>query len=76
MMLHLRCPECLTWIVGSFGPEHVAELDKELVRTRETMLEAYDRLVRENMRELAERFHQAFQLDLIGPDDFAPAVRA
>jgi hypothetical protein len=70
-MLHLRCPECLDWIVGRFEPEHVAELDDELVKCREAMLAAYERLVRENMRELAERFHRAFELDLIGPDDFA-----
>jgi hypothetical protein len=73
-MLHLRCPECLTWIVGSFDPERVAALDDELVKRREAMLAAYDGLVKENMRELADRFHQAMELDLIGPDDFAPRL--
>lgn len=72
MMLHLRCPECLTWIVGNFEAERVAALDEELVKRREALLSAYDRVVRANMSELAERFRQALELDLIGPDDFAP----
>jgi hypothetical protein len=71
LMLHLRCPECLAWIVGSFAPERIAALDDELVRCRELLIAAYDRVVKENMRELAERFRQALELDLIGPDDFA-----
>lgn len=74
-MLHLRCPECLAWIVGSFAPERVAELDDELVKSRESILATYDAVVRENMSELAERFRQALELDLIGPEDFAPLRR-
>jgi len=75
LMLHLRCPECLVWIVGSFEPEVVAELDDELLRTRQEILATYEAVVRANMEELSERFRKALELDLIGPDDFASALR-
>jgi hypothetical protein len=75
LMLHLRCPECLTWVVGSFEPEVIAELDDELLKTRKSILATYQAVVRANMEELADRFRTALELDLIGPDDFAPTLR-
>jgi hypothetical protein len=75
LMLHLRCPECQIRMVGSFEPARVARFDEQLVRARQRLEAGYLALVRENMRELVERFAHALELDLIGPDDFRPDRR-
>jgi hypothetical protein len=72
LMLQLRCPECQIRMVGSYEAKHVASFDEHLVRARRRLEAEYLKLVRANMRELAERFARAFELDLIGPDDFGP----
>jgi hypothetical protein len=73
VMLQLRCPECLGWVVGSFRPEQVEQLDQELVNGRRVIVAFYHDLVRRNMEDLAKVFGAALELDLIGPDDFAPS---
>jgi hypothetical protein len=74
LLLHLRCPECQLWRVGDFEHRHVAEYDDNLVRGRQQIESQYTALVRHNMEELAERLARALELDLIGPDDFAPSA--
>jgi hypothetical protein len=70
LMLQLRCPECHIRMVGSYEAHHVALFDEHLVRARRRLEAEYLKLVRSNMRELADQFARAFELDLIGPDDF------
>jgi hypothetical protein len=76
LLLYMRCPECDARMVGSFDHERVAAYDVEAVRARAEMQSAFERLVRENMQELADRFAVALALDLIGPDDFARRAEA
>jgi hypothetical protein len=71
VLLHLRCPECEILMVANLCQAEVAALDDDMVQARETLLRAYDLIVRENMGELADRFEVALARDLIGPDDFA-----
>jgi len=73
--LSLRCPECMTFRAGIFSDEEVHELDRVLVRGRSEVRAIYRRVLRDNMyRELAA-LTRALELDLIGPDDFAPPRR-
>jgi hypothetical protein len=76
LVLHLRCPECMVFMTGSFEPERVAEYDAALVRGRASIVADYEAIVRHNMKELCRSFQQALELDLIGPDDFAVGLRA
>jgi hypothetical protein len=71
LVLHLRCPECMVFMSGSFEPERVAEYDAALVRGRASILADYEAIVRHNMKQLSQSFERALELDLIGPDDFA-----
>ncbi len=75
LMLHLRCAECQLFMVGSFDHGRVAAYDKEQVQARRSIESDYASVVRRNMEELAERLALALDMDLIGPDDFAPATR-
>jgi hypothetical protein len=72
IVIHLRCPECLVLTSESFGQRQVQELDGVLVRNRNAVIADYQLLVRHNMSELLHSFGRALELDLIGPDDFAP----
>jgi hypothetical protein len=56
----------------SLGQRQVQELDSALVRNRNAVIAEYQLVVRHNMSELLHSFRRAFELDLIGPDDFAP----
>ena len=78
LILNLRCPECHAYSENRFEYSRAAVYDEALVRYRRALLADYETLVRHNMRELADRFRQALELDLIGADDFAvpqPAQR-
>ena len=72
--LHLRCPECLTRTSGRFEQERVAAYDASLVSGRQAVLDSYESMVRRNMEVLIDRFVLALEHDLIGPEDFAPAL--
>jgi hypothetical protein len=74
LLLHLRCPECQLWMVGSFEQSRVAAYDEEQMRARRLIEADYATVVRRNMEDLAERLARCFEMDLIGPDDFAPAA--
>ena len=54
----------------------VAELDRQQTASRAALVAAYERSVTESMEALTSCLVRALQLDLVGPDDFAPARRA
>ena len=70
--LRLRCPECLAAIEGTFPPERVRELDRELASGRALVRDAYERAVRRHMYRELQALRTALALDLIGADDFRP----
>ena len=71
ILLQLRCPECEVVIVANLGEREVETFDEQMVAARDALLRVYDSIVRENMRDLADRFAVALALDLVGPDDFS-----
>jgi hypothetical protein len=70
LYLRLRCPECQMLMSGTFQQERVAAYDAALVEGKETLVADYEAVVRHNMKELAELFRRALELDLVGADDF------
>jgi hypothetical protein len=72
--LHLRCPECLARTTGRYEQGRVAAYDEALVSGREAIVASYEAMVRKNMEDLVEHFVLALEHDLIGPEDFAPAL--
>ena len=73
VMLHLHCPECMSWSEESFDQDRVAAYDEEVLRRREVLEHQYREMVRANMTDLADCFAQALALDLIDADDFRRA---
>ena len=73
--LTLRCPECNSWMSGTFSAERVRELDREQVGARSALRAAYEQAAARNMRSALDTLHSAFERDLIGADDFAPPAR-
>ena len=72
MLVDLRCPECFIWMQECCTRGELAELDKLQAASREQLVEAYERSVTESMEALATCLGAAFELDLVGADDFAP----
>jgi hypothetical protein len=72
VLVDLRCPECLQWRQGAFSRAEMAALDREQAAARQTLVDAYEGLVTESMEALVHCFGRALDLDLVGPDDFAP----
>lgn len=66
----MRCPDCDARHEGVFGRALVERLDDELDRASAALLSDYRRLVHANMSEEVELLTQAFELDLIGAEDF------
>jgi hypothetical protein len=75
ILLELRCPECLAYMVGSFAPDRVRELDRTLTDGRRAMRASYERLVASNMRSALEAFSAALDRDLIDASDFSLSSR-
>jgi hypothetical protein len=71
----LRCPECETWMQGSFSKADAEELDRLQSACRDQIVSAYEQSVSESMRALAFNLATALELDLVGADDFAPPRR-
>lgn len=69
--LTLRCPDCSSWMVGTFSGERVRELDRQLSIGRAELRATYDKTVRRNMSGELRSLSCAFSMDLIGPDDFS-----
>jgi hypothetical protein len=70
--LHLRCPECLTAMEGTFAAVRVRELDRELAAGRAEVRESYERAVRRHMYQELQVLRAGLVRDLISADDFAP----
>ena len=74
--MSLRCPECLSWMSGTFSADRVRELDRRLSDGRACLRATYRRTVRSHMEREASALATALELDLVGPDDFAPRAQA
>ncbi len=72
MLVDLRCPECFTTVRATCTRSELAALDRSQAASRQALLAAYERCVTESMEALGVCFGAALELDLIGPDDFAP----
>lgn len=70
--LHLRCPECLAAMRGTFSVTRVRELDRELSAGRARVRDSYQRAVRRHMYQELQALRNALARDLISADDFAP----
>ena len=70
--LVLRCPDCSSWMSGTFSAERVRELDRQLTIGRAALRASYERAVRVNMARELHSLTAALARDLIGPDDFSP----
>ena len=62
-------------MVGRFDQSRVAAYDQEQAHARRQIEADYATVVRRNMEDLAERLARCFEMDLIGPDDFAPTAQ-
>ena len=69
--LTLRCPDCSSWMSGTFSAERVRELDRQLSSGRTALRSAYEQAVQRNMAGELRTLAAAFAMDLIGPDDFS-----
>jgi hypothetical protein len=67
----LRCPDCDAWMSGTFSPDRVRELDRQLSLGRAALRASYERAVRTNMAQELHTLAAGFAHDLIGPDDFS-----
>jgi hypothetical protein len=70
--LVLRCPDCSSWMSGTFSADRVRELDRQLSLGRAALRASYERAVRVNMARELQSLTTALARDLIGPDDFSP----
>ena len=68
--LTLRCPDCSSWMTGTFSAERVRELDRQLSTGRAELRSSYERTVKRNMASELRSLAAGFAMDLIGPDDF------
>lgn len=75
MVVDLRCPECFVWMQETCSRADLTELDRREAATRAQLVDAYERSVAESMEALAVCLRAALELDLVGPDDFAPRRR-
>jgi hypothetical protein len=68
--LTLRCPDCSSWMTGTFSAERVRELDRQLSVGRAELRSSYEQTVKRNMAGELRTLAAALAMDLIGPDDF------
>ena len=71
LTLRLRCPECDVRVIRDFDAEEAVRVDDALSQARLDMVALYEAVVRNNMDIEATLLAKAFELDLVGPDDFA-----
>jgi hypothetical protein len=69
-LITMRCPECEALTEGLFTAQAVHRLAAELDRGQAVLLDALERLTRENMAEALELLQRALEADLIFPSDF------
>lgn len=69
--LTLRCPDCASWMTGTFSADRVRELDRQLSLGRAELRASYEQTVKRNMAGELRSLAAGFAKDLIGPDDFS-----
>ena len=72
VMVELRCSDCMTWLKAPHTRADMRELDRRQAECRALIVAEYERMVAESMESLASCLASAFELDLVGADDFAP----
>jgi hypothetical protein len=72
VLVELRCAECRIWVQAPHTRRDMRELDRQQAEYRTIIVNEYERMVAENMETLAASFASALEMDLVGPDDFAP----
>jgi len=72
LTLRLRCPECDARMIRDFDAEEAVRVDDALSQARLEMVGLYEAVVRNNLDIEATLLAKAFELDLVGPDDFTP----
>jgi hypothetical protein len=75
LTLRLRCPECGVRTIRELDAGEAAQVDDALSQARLEMVAFYEAVVRSNVCAEADLLAKALALDLVGPDDFAPARR-
>jgi hypothetical protein len=75
LTLRLRCPECDERTIRDLDAGEAAQVDDALSQARLEMVALYEAVVRNNVALEADLLAKALELDLIGPDDFAPPRR-
>jgi hypothetical protein len=75
LTLRLRCPECDERTIRDLDAGEAAQVDDALSQARLDMVALYEAVVRNNVALEADLLAKALELDLIGPDDFAPPRR-
>ena len=68
--LDVRCPDCRWTASGVFDQPEVERYDDVLLAGAGDLTEELDRVTRENMAEILERFRAALDADAIQPFDF------
>lgn len=69
--LTLHCPDCGSWMSGTFSGDRVRELDRQLSVGRAELRACYEKTVRLNMSAELRSLAAALSMDLIGADDFS-----
>jgi hypothetical protein len=68
--LTMRCPECEAWAGGRVADGLCAELDDELERGTNRLLDALQELQRQILSAEVDAFADALQTGLLLPEDF------
>jgi hypothetical protein len=71
VLVELRCADCRIWVQAPHTRADMRELDRRQAEYRSQIVAEYERTVAESMESLATCLASAFELDLVGPDDFA-----
>jgi threonine synthase len=72
VLVELRCADCGIWVQAPYTRAEMRELDRRQAECRALIVAEYERMVAESMESLASCLASAFELDLVGADDFAP----
>ena len=71
MLVELRCADCMIWVQAPHTRADMRELDRRQAEFRTKIVAEYERSVTDSMETLAACLASAFELDLVGADDFA-----
>jgi threonine synthase len=71
VLVELRCADCMLWVQAPHTRADMRELDRCQAEFRTRIVAEYERSVTDSMETLAACLASAFELDLVGADDFA-----